>query len=245
MMKAKALPSLLCIDTATNACSVALSKGGYVFERYQEGNNIHSQVVLEMVSAILDEAHLLPAQLDAVAVSQGPGSFTGLRIGIGVAQGLAYAVDCPMIGVSSLATLALQVPADGTVLATIDARMGEVYWCEYAKQGQHLQSIGKPQVSQPELLAINASTSAGATLGECYLVGNAWQVYLERFSSGLMENSKHLAGIVFPRAIDMLGLAQQLYVQGEMVAPAQFTPIYIRDDVAKKSQKNVLTGKAV
>ena len=234
-------PILLSIDTATNACSVALSKGGSVFERYAQGNNIHSQVLLEMVNAVLVEAELLPSQLAAIAVSQGPGSFTGLRIGIGVAQGIAYAADCPMIGVSSLAALAMQVPADGTVLATIDARMGEVYWCEYAKQGQHLLPIGKPQVSQPEVLTFSARPESG----ECYLVGNAWQAYVGRFTEQLIENSQHLSDVVFPRAIDMLALAEPLYARGEMLSAAQFAPIYVRDDVAKKSLKNALTGKPI
>jgi len=128
-------PVLLAIETATSSCSAALSVDGEVCERIEVGQNIHSQVLLSMINELFQESALEVGQLDAVAVGQGPGSFTGLRIGIGVAQGIAYGADCPMIGVSSLDALALQAATDGRVLATIDARMGEIYWGVAALSG--------------------------------------------------------------------------------------------------------------
>jgi len=133
--------TILAIETATACCSVALSHQGELNERSLVGNNIHSQVLLEMVQELLQLASIAVSDLNAVAVGQGPGSFTGLRIGVGVAQGIAYGADCPMIGVSSLDALAITVPDDGVVLAGIDSspsqkRMQLVgnAWQEYAEQ---------------------------------------------------------------------------------------------------------------
>ena len=120
--------NILAIETATSSCSVALSVGDLMFERSEIGNNIHSQKLLSMIEAVLSESQINVSDLNAVAVGQGPGFFTGLRIGIGVAQGIAYGVNCKMLGISSLAALAQQALDKGYVIAGIDARMNEVYW---------------------------------------------------------------------------------------------------------------------
>ena len=99
---------ILAIETATSSCSAALRIDGEVVIRNEIGNNLHSQVLLGMVESLLVQAKLDAQALEAVAVGQGPGSFTGLRIGVGVGQGLAFGANCPMIGVSSLDALALQ-----------------------------------------------------------------------------------------------------------------------------------------
>ena len=112
---------ILAIETATSSCSVALNHQEGVLVRHEVGNNVHSKVLLEMVQDVLNEAGLKADDIDAVAVGQGPGSFTGLRIGVGVAQGIAYGIDAPMIGLSSLDALANQAPNDGRIIAGIDA----------------------------------------------------------------------------------------------------------------------------
>lgn len=220
-------PIILAIETATSACSVAICGRNKAIARSQTGNNIHSQVLLKMVSDVLQEAQIQIAQLDAIAVGQGPGSFTGLRIGIGVAQGLAYGAQCPMIGVSSLDALANQADS-GHIIAAIDARMGEAYWAEYQKEGAELRRDTELQVSPP-----SAIRSAGPT--EVTLVGNAWSEYQDQFDAELMERASLMATQQFPDAKSLLELAGQSFARGDLIEPAMFAPEYVRDDVAKKA----------
>ena len=125
--------NLLSIDTATEACSVALSgTGDTILERYQIKPRGHSNLVLTMTEDVLLEAGISRHDLDGIAFDSGPGSFTGIRIGLGVAQGLALALDLPLLGVSSLMALA-EGSGVNAVLPAIDARMGEVYWGRLAR----------------------------------------------------------------------------------------------------------------
>jgi tRNA threonylcarbamoyladenosine biosynthesis protein TsaB len=187
-----------------------------------------------MVQSLIDEAQIRVAEVDAIAVGQGPGSFTGLRIGAGVGQGLAYGANCPMIGVSSLDALALQAPNDGRVLAAIDARMDEVYWAEYLKQGASVERRGRVKVSAPEALMVQ---------GVDMLVGNAWQQYWLRFNTSIQYGPKHLAEVVYPQAASLAELGTSLFLAGECVPAANFAPVYVRDNVAKKSVKQVGTNR--
>lgn len=225
--------NILAIETATSACSVALRIDGVIVARHQIGSNIHSRVLMSMVASILSEASLSPSQLNAVAVGQGPGSFTGLRIGVGVAQGLAYGANCSMIGVSSLDALALQSHVDGIILAGIDARMGEVYWCEYRK------SNGK--ISRQCDLTVSAAADiklSGAAF-KVSLVGNAWPDCHESMMKELSGIAQIEESISHPSAEAVLLLAETRFNTGGLISPIDFTPIYVRDDVAKKSTKSV------
>ena len=129
---------ILAIDTATEACSVALNLHGTVTQRFEIAPNGHSKLVLDMAESLLKQCGLDLQQLDALAVDVGPGSFTGLRIGVGVAQGLAYGAGRKVIPVGSLDALAHGVfyeasheASQATVLAAIDARMGQIYYGLY------------------------------------------------------------------------------------------------------------------
>lgn len=119
---------ILAIDTATEACSVALWNNGTTFAHFEECPREHTQRILPLVKTILTEGNTALTDLDALAYGRGPGSFTGVRIGIGIAQGLALGADLPMIGVSTLATMAQgawRMTGATRVLAAIDARMGK------------------------------------------------------------------------------------------------------------------------
>lgn len=226
--------NILAIETATSSCSVALTYAGRVFTRNQVGNNIHSNVLLDMVSEVLVEAQTTAQKIQAVAVGQGPGSFTGLRIGIGVAQGIAYGVNAPMIGVSSLDALANQASEKGRVIAGIDARMGEVYWCEYLKSGGDVQRQGDLKVSAPsEIVSENLSS-------QVQLVGNAWSEYQGQLGEQLLKNSTVVDTEIYPAAESLLLLAQHAYQRGDLINAIDFAPEYVRNDVAKKSTKNKL-----
>jgi len=224
-----AYPTIIAIETATSCCSVALTYNGQISERSQVGNNAHSQVVLGMVQELLAAAAISVRDLTVIAVGQGPGSFTGLRIGVGVAQGLAYGVDCPMIGVSSLDALALQAPIDGQVLAGIDARMGEVYWAEYCKENGGVKRLNELQVSPPEVISVSANSVRPQ------LVGNAWAEYAIKLAPNLRE-IRPCKDVEFPSAAMLVQLATQMFEQGKVTNAVDFAPEYVRNDVAKKSK---------
>ena len=232
--------TILAIETATSSCSVALLHSEEVYCRSQSGKNIHSQVVLSMIQEVLKEGSVNKAQIDAIAVDQGPGSFTGLRIGVGVAQGLAFALGCPMIAVTSLDILATQFilqssPKEGThIIAGIDARMSELYWCDYEViSDNELRAIIVPQVTRPESLLPSGKQARVA-------VGNAWSMYQGRFCQGLEDELVVQEEIFEPEATSLLHLAERKYQRKEFVNASEFRPFYVRNSVAKKSSKPLL-----
>lgn len=229
---------ILAIETATPSCSAALRIDGEVVVRAEVGNNIHSQVLLGMIESLLDEAQLSAQALDAVSVGQGPGSFTGLRIGVGVGQGLAFGANCPMIGVSSLDALALQASVlqasrDNSIIAAIDARMGEVYWCEYQKTGDKIKRLSGLCVTPPAEVQFSDAVAAGV------LVGNAWSAYPDQFSALSERSTEIQSSIIYPSAGSLLCLAEEQYRQRKWLSAGLFAPIYVRNDVAKKSTKKL------
>ena len=217
---------LLALETSTEACSVAISLDGKIHERIDHGQH-HSDVILGMVQQVLAEAGLSLKQLDAIAFSRGPGSFTSLRIGAGVVQGLAFGANLPVVPVSSLAVLARGVDAP-KVLAAFDARMNQVYWGAYVRnekgfvelQGQEIV-IAPADVPLPE-----GSGWVGA--------GSGWDQYgavlTTRIGKGLGEWRKQ----VFPVARHVAELGMELLKAGKTVIAEQALPVYVRDEVAVK-----------
>ena len=227
-------PTILAIETATSSCSAVLCVNGQTRERSLVGNNVHSQVLLTMINELCEELSVTPDQFDAVAVGQGPGSFTGLRIGVGIGQGIAYGAACPMIGVSSLDALALQSTVEGHVVAALDARMGELYWCEYRitstesnYTNRQFNRIGSLRVSPPAELLVSA---------DAVFVGNAWEEYSDDFSAAFLSSVTRLENVVYPEASALLELAIQRYRVGDWINAQDFKPIYVRDNVAKKAK---------
>ncbi len=143
---------VLALDTATEACSVALLKGDELIGRSAEGGLSHAQEILGMVEAVLAEAQLSLSMLDGIAASIGPGAFTGVRISVAVAQGLAFGAGLPVVPVTTLEALALQLLRRGAAhaLACLDARMGEVYWgCFAAHPQRGLAATNTAEVAPP------------------------------------------------------------------------------------------------
>ncbi|HVH35359.1 MAG TPA: tRNA (adenosine(37)-N6)-threonylcarbamoyltransferase complex dimerization subunit type 1 TsaB, partial [Tahibacter sp.] len=143
--------NLLAIETSTEACSVALHHGGTTIARSELAPRRHAELVLPMAEALLAEAGIGRRQLDAIAVGRGPGAFTGVRLAVSMAQGMALGLDLPVIPISSLAALALDAPDNGAaVLAVIDARMGEVYAASYRRGADDtVQALDEERVCAP------------------------------------------------------------------------------------------------
>ncbi len=221
------MPRLLAIDTATEACSVALGNSGRVVESHIYGPREHMQQLLPMIDALLDDAGVSLRDLDAIAFGRGPGSFTGVRIGLGVVQGLAFATGLPLIPVSTLATLAQSAvdeslrPGD-QVLAAIDARMGEVYWGWFRLgDDRRVVAVGDERVSPPE--QVTPPPAGVAWIG----AGTGW-CYAERLPSG----AHRIDAERLPQAGALLHLALPLWEQGATVTAEEAVPVYLRDDVA-------------
>lgn len=226
---------ILAIDTATEACSAALLVGDKLFSRWEEAPRDHTKKILPMVQAVLEEAGLSLDQLDAIAFGRGPGSFTGVRIGISVAQGLAFGVGVPLIGVSTLAAMAQGVHRqEGAtrVLSAIDARMNEIYFGRYELQGDCMQLVGEEVVSDPALL-VSELTGDGALQGRWLAVGTGFETYGEILAA-LAEELVGSAQVRFPAAVDMLPLARAAWLAGEAVPVEEATPVYLRDKVTWK-----------
>lgn len=223
---------ILAIDTATEACSVALYNQGETLAYFELCAREHTQRILPMVQQILTDAGLTLNQLDALAFGRGPGSFTGVRIGIGIAQGLALGAELPLLPISTLQTLAqgaYRLARSERVLAAIDARMGEVYWGEFTRdaegnwQGEQSEAVLKPE----QLQARTASFT-----GRWATVGTGWQTYPELL--GDTDAELFDGTILLPRAEDMLPLALKSLASGQGVSAEQAEPTYLRNEVTWK-----------
>ncbi|MFJ5450591.1 tRNA (adenosine(37)-N6)-threonylcarbamoyltransferase complex dimerization subunit type 1 TsaB [Pectobacterium carotovorum] len=223
---------ILALDTATEACSVALWNEGEIHSLFEICPREHTQRILPMVQQVLADSGLTLKDLDALAFGQGPGSFTGVRIGIGIAQGLALGADLPLLGVSSLATMAqgaFRLTQATQVLAAIDARMGEVYWGCYQRdadgswQGESEEAVLKPEQVQ----ALTAALS-----GEWATVGTGWETYPELVCHSSLVLTK--GDVLLPQAQDMLPLACQLWQAGKAVSVENAQPRYLRNEVTWK-----------
>lgn len=223
---------ILAIDTATEACSVALWNNGEVQALFELCPREHTQRILPMVQQVLAESGLSLQQLDALAFGRGPGSFTGVRIGIGIGQGLALGADLPMIGISTLQTMAqgaFRLTGASRVLAAIDARMGEVYWGEFERNDEGLW-LG--EASEAVMTPAQARDHAQSLSGAWATVGTGWQTYPDLISgSGVVLTDGE---ITLPHAEDMLPLALSSWANGQVVSVENAEPVYLRNEVTWK-----------
>lgn len=225
---------ILAVDTSTENCSVALKVGEDIFAFCEMAPREHTTKILPMVERVLVEAGLKLNQLDALAFGRGPGSFTGVRIGVGIAQGLAFGADLPLIGVSTLAAMAQQSYRkcqSVQVLSAIDARMGEIYVGGFLR----LEN-GDWETTEPEVVIPPESLNPTFKKGVWSIAGTGWQTYPD-LAEQLKLNLKvelHTTGVLFPEAQDMLILAEQALMRGEGLDAQDAQPVYLRDTVAWK-----------
>jgi tRNA threonylcarbamoyladenosine biosynthesis protein TsaB len=224
------MPTILAIETATEACSAALYHQGKTTSKYQVAPQQHANLILFMCDELLREANLLPAQLSAIAFGRGPGSFTGVRIAVAVAQGIGVAHDLPLIPVSSLQALAqaaYQKHHIKKVLAGIDARMQEIYWCSFELIDGLMTPVDEEIVAKAEHLPVPDDAN---WLG----AGSAWRSYApvlqEKFASIVQSFDENL----FPSADVLLPYAIKAFAEGEIINAENAVPVYLRTDVVSK-----------
>lgn len=204
------------LETSTEWCGVALWRDGEIAAVERRAGSRHSELALPMLQGLLKRFSMGVAELDAVAFGAGPGSFTGLRIACGIAQGLAFARALPVLGISTFEALAEESGA-GRVLGCIDARMHEVYYAALERNGAAWREVVAAQCVAPEAVAAPAGDWVGA--------GNGFAVY------GNMGLAKVLPE-VHPTAFAVARLAAPRLAAGEGVDAALAQPVYVRDKVA-------------
>ena len=226
--------TLLALDTSTEACSVALWHKGEKTHLDELAQRIHTKRILPMVDELLANSGINLKQVDALAFGRGPGSFTGVRVGSGIAQGLAFGADLPVIAVSNLTAMAqaaFELHQVENVAAAIDARMNEVYFSQVKREkvrselGEFLQwnPVIEEQVCQPEKALEQLSDLT------TYRVGTGWAAYPQFKDSGL-EGSD----IILPSAQYMLELALTDYAQNKIISALEIEPVYLRNEVTWK-----------
>lgn len=219
------MTTLLALDTATEACSVAVLHDGKVLSHYEVIPRLHAQKLLPMIKQIMADIGAPLSAIDAIAFGRGPGAFTGVRIAIGVVQGLAFGLDRPVLPVSTLAVLAqgaFRAHGAQQVAAAIDARMDEVYWGCYAETAGEMRLQGQEAVLAPEAVAL-----PGAASGEWFGAGTGWG-YAER----LAVKPTAFDAAALPHAQDLLELARFAWARGEAMPADMAQPVYLRDKVA-------------
>ncbi len=218
---------LLAIDTSSAVLSVAACNGDKTSSRQESTPRQHAEMIFTLCDQVLAECGLELTGLDAIACGNGPGSFTSLRIGLGVVQGLALGAELPIIAVSSLLAVAQAATpeSDNSALVCMDARMGEVYsaYCQRGKAGL-MQLADKESVCPPEEVEFPK--------GENWIaLGNGFAEYPERFTS----TPAKVVTDCWPQAAAILELARPALTVGATHPPATLIPNYVRDNVAKKS----------
>ncbi|MGN0858819.1 MAG: tRNA (adenosine(37)-N6)-threonylcarbamoyltransferase complex dimerization subunit type 1 TsaB [Stenotrophomonas sp.] len=216
---------LLAIETATEACSVAVHVDGTVIERFEIAPRRHAELTLPWAGELLAQAGISRSQLDALAISRGPGAFTGVRLGIAIAQGIALAIDRPLLALSTLQVLALRAPAgQERVLAAIDARMGEVYSGCFALVDGQWQGQGSEQVQAPREVNLDGQGWFG--------VGTGFAAAEGLLASRLQPALVGVDAGALPHAADLADLAVAAWQRGEAIAPELVEPTYLRNNVA-------------
>ena len=234
------MTNILCIDASTEACSVALMCGDDIHESYQVAPRQHAKLLLPLVEQQLKQAQITLNEIDAIACHIGPGAFTGIRIGVSVAQGLAYGAQLPTIPVSGLYSLAQQAFDESECdhcLAAIDARMSEVYFAIFKRDEDGLATlVGEEVVIPPQ--KVNASEfSILNDIAQYALIGSGWQAYEDVLTANGISYDLHLSDR-FPKASASLNWAKRCLQQGQVLAADKLQPVYLRNKVAEKSRKN-------
>lgn len=220
---------LLALDASTEFLSLALVAGENVHTHDQHAGQTASQLILPQIQILLDAASLTLADLDGITFGAGPGSFTGVRIACGVAQGLGYGANLPVVGIGALMALA-QASGEDKVIACTDARMGEVYHAVFERQGKGWLEVQAAGVYKPAAVpVVEGSDWTG--------VGSGWLTYDGVLSQQYQSNISKKLPKITPMAEAIAQLAMPIFVAGLAKPASEAAPVYIRNRVALTTQE--------
>ncbi len=248
---------LLALDTSTEFCSVALLSADSadpassadahasfpaprVWARHEATGAVSSTRLLPAIRELFDEAGLALADCDAIAFGSGPGSFTGLRTATGVAQGLAFGLDCPVVPIGTLLACAesarLRDPSAARVLAALDARMDEVYWADFAwdERAGEWRTVHAASLGSPDALALPDQPFT--------LAGNAAAAFGERLKAA--ASAQAIDHEAVPHALPVAFAALRAFRAGRTLPADQAAPEYIRDKVAQTTEERMAAKAA-
>lgn len=211
------MTKILALDTATEACSVALLLDNEIIEEFQIAPRQHTQLILPFVEKILKKTNLKLSDLDALAFGRGPGSFMGVRLAASVIQALAFGAQLPIISISSLQALAQDAfdkSGESSILAGWDARMNAIYWNQFSENLQPL--FADDQLSDPKTIPLDAAIAAG----------NAWTTYADQLAGKIK-----IIEACYPRASCVAKLALAKFNKKEFIPLHDALPSYVRDKV--------------
>ncbi len=229
---------ILAIETSGSACSAALITPRACYTRFEPTQKAHTQLLLPMVHALLQEAHVSLKDLSAIAVGQGPGSFTGVRIAISAAQGLAFGLGIPVFPVSTLAALAYQAQVqnklDNTVIVpALDARMHEIYAAAFLTHNDTAHTLMADCLIKPANLLEKLTMDAKSLIA----IGSGWDSYFDEITSNAKDISIYTMSDCHVNALHIGLIAKGQMEQGKKgVAAKDVLPVYLRDDVAQKQR---------
>ncbi|MGE5155108.1 MAG: tRNA (adenosine(37)-N6)-threonylcarbamoyltransferase complex dimerization subunit type 1 TsaB [Bdellovibrio bacteriovorus] len=222
---------LLGLDTSGEACSAALLADNVISQRLERAPRRHGELILPMAESLLAERGLRLSDLDAIAFSRGPGSFTGVRIAVAVAQGIAFGAGLDTVPVSTLAALAQgehRRSGRRRILAALDARMGEVYWgCFELGPDGVMVPLGQELVCPPDRVP--------TPLGPGWWgVGPGWAVYTQVLRDRVGPGLDGSSGDAICEAQDLVRIAGTALLAGDRVSPELARPVYLRDQVTDR-----------
>lgn len=215
---------ILALDASTEYLSLAVTTGEKLYQYDQLVGQSASQLILPQIQTLLETAHLTLTDLDGIAFGAGPGSFTGVRVACGVAQGLAFGARLPVVGVNVLMALA-QASGARRVIAASDARMKEVYHAVYQKHEDIWQEVHPAGVYKPSNVPdVDGHDWVG--------VGTAWKVYADALAQRYQQKVISTIPEMTPKARAIIDLAKPIFAAGQAVDASAARPIYIRNRVA-------------
>jgi tRNA threonylcarbamoyladenosine biosynthesis protein TsaB len=231
------MANFLAIEAASDSCSVALNCNGTLLSRVEAAPRMHSRLLYPMLNELMSEANIRPNQLDAVVFGKGPGSFTGLRIAASTAQGIGFACDIPLIGVSTLQAMAQQILIEQQaphVLSIMDARMHELYVGQYILD--KATQLMTPEVHDLICPISASSDSLNLMTGDYFACGHGLNLW-DKFDPSLQSLITQQDANQVLKADSLLPLAMSLYAQDEVLAPDNVELVYLREQSHWKTIK--------
>ena len=231
--------ALLAVNTAAGSCGVAILVDGRVRTaiRLNHGQT-HSQFLMQCIDSALMLSRMALSDIDVFGVTRGPGSFTGLRIGISTVKGLAFGTDKPIVGVSSLEALAWQAPGSASrICVMLDARRREIYWCLYAHRHNHLSPITSERVGSVADLLEQIEVP-------CVAIGNAALLYADQLhqkAGPAIQLAPAVCHEIQPDTVAQL--AWHRFQQGEVENADCFVPVYLRKSDAQVNREKGKLGR--